>query len=679
MSFNTRSSESVYVGMCEQLGTPTEVRHRREVIKTGEFLWRPIHFMRGLENSIGGSLRDGFMLETSDVDTMYWPPDHKVICDPSQISIYRIPHHTVILMEYEDAPPGSTKLRLLTPSGDPKINSSCIIINGETYILSSLFRARLLDYSKVNVVFARPSIQHGPCAAMSVAGMAFDHAYCFHCNYWPPVALPWIKRCQLNHWPSDCVLSEIVKEGCHVVPISSLPLDPERDSEWRISFSGAEHKLVHSMNHCQFICYGMLKIFLTEVINTDISDPCLCSYFIKTLMFWAIQLHSPIKWKPCNLLSCFWTCFKLLISWVYKGECPNFFIPQNNMFRVKVVGHKRAALFEKLYALYNEGIICLMLSPTIGEYLEKSIHYKYLTPGTEETRIVSDYYIDVCLFMDLNRLLDPYTVNTEEFARVIIALEQLQKTRSTSMQAISVQYFRPKLLRNYCFMSRQKLAIYSNRTLYYLLKIMKLAVKIGCVSEIVYLALYYYSDCHYERSLRCLQKAQERLTPPYTVYFGFKNEKNYKRVMKGRSLIDRMKKSLIYDITLNSGYAYFVELSPEQLTNRVDGAGILYVPPLVMVHMLFFLNHHRMGNEVRSQRSIQDLHTLLLNDDGTHVPEDLRDISWQILGICQQTCGDYVGALNSFQCSRQEYPFNCIKKATVIRILTIFGRLLQKY
>ena len=70
MSFNTRCSESVYVGMCEQLGTPTEVRHRREVMKTGEILWRPIHFMRGLENSIGGSLRDGFRLETSDVDTI---------------------------------------------------------------------------------------------------------------------------------------------------------------------------------------------------------------------------------------------------------------------------------------------------------------------------------------------------------------------------------------------------------------------------------------------------------------------------------------------------------------------------------------------------------------------------------------------------------------------------------
>ena len=495
--------------MCKKVGTPTEVRHRREAMDTGEFLWKPIYIMRGIEIRICGSFRDGFRLETSDVDSMFWPRDHKVICDSSLISIYNygIPQHTVILMECEDVPPGSTKLKLLTPSGDTKINASCIKIKGETYIFSSLFRERFLDYNTSNLVLATPSVQHGPCAAMSISGMAFDNAYCFYCKQWPYVALPWKQRCLLNHWPSDCVLSTIGDEGCHVVPISSLPFDPERDSEWRISFSGAEQKLVHFMNHCQFLCYGMLKIFLTEVINTDINDPCLCSYFIKTLMFWAIQLHSSIKWKPCNLLSCFWTCFKLLISWVYKGECPNFFIPQNNMFMVKVVGHKQAALLEKLYALYNEGIICLLSSPTIGEYLEKSSPVRYLTPGTEETTIVSDYHIDVCLFNDLNMLIDPYAANIEEFAGVIFALEQLQKTRSTSMQAITVQYFRPKLLRNYCFMSRQNIAKSSNRKLYYLLKIMKLAVRIGCVSEIVYLALYYYSDCHYKQSLRCLQKA----------------------------------------------------------------------------------------------------------------------------------------------------------------------------
>ena len=159
------------------------------------------------------------------------------------------------------------------------------------------------------------------------------------------------------------------------------------------------------MNHCQFLCYGMMKIFLKEVINADDNDPCLSSYFIKTDMFWVVHNDRRIEWTPCNLFFCLWNCLKLLLSWVYRGECPNFFIPQNNMFKEKVVGHKQAALFEKLYLLYNKGISCLLLSPTIANYLIKSTLDRTLTPSTEECEISSDFHLDLCLFHEINRLL----------------------------------------------------------------------------------------------------------------------------------------------------------------------------------------------------------------------------------------------------------------------------------
>ena len=120
------------------------------------------------------------------------------------------------------------------------------------------------------------------------------------------------------------------------------------------------------------------------------------------------------------------------------------------------------------------------------------------------------------------------------------------------------------------------------------------------------------------------------------------------RAMAGVSLSDRMRKCLICDISLYKENLYIDELVPEKQANKADGSGFLYIPPLVLLHMLFVLNHNRLGDIVRSKHSLQHLHTLLLYDDGTRVPTILRSISWQILGICQQTCGDYVGALNSF-------------------------------
>ena len=113
--------------------------------------------------------------------------------------------------------------------------------------------------------------------------------------------------------------------------------------------------LVYSLNHYQFLCYGLLKIFLKEVINAENINPCLCSYFMKTLVFWVIQSNSNRQWLSSELLDSFWSCFKLFILWVYKGECPNFFIPENNMFRVKVRGNTQATLFNQLYDLYCKG------------------------------------------------------------------------------------------------------------------------------------------------------------------------------------------------------------------------------------------------------------------------------------------------------------------------------------
>ena len=107
----------------------------------------------------------------------------------------------------------------------------------------------------------------------------------------------------------------------------------------------------------QFLFYLLFKIFLKEVINSNGNESCSCFYFMKTIVFCVIQNDNHMAWVPENLLMCFWTCFKLLISWVNRGESPNFFIPQNNMFRVKVVGQNQVSLFDQLFGLYCKGIL----------------------------------------------------------------------------------------------------------------------------------------------------------------------------------------------------------------------------------------------------------------------------------------------------------------------------------
>ena len=52
--------------------------------------------------------------------------------------------------------------------------------------------------------------------------------------------------------------------------------------------------------------------------------------------------------SPQNLLAGFWVCFKHLLTWVYGGVCPNYFITEN-MFLDKVQGEAQKKLFTQLH------------------------------------------------------------------------------------------------------------------------------------------------------------------------------------------------------------------------------------------------------------------------------------------------------------------------------------------
>ncbi|XP_061190188.1 uncharacterized protein LOC133198050 [Saccostrea echinata] len=663
----SRLSEAVYVGLCHKIGTPTEVRFRREVMETEEVVGKRRSIMMGLQQMTSGSRREGFNLSSSDHDIMYWYSNHKVICDLSHITFYRVPQNTLILMDCDDLPPGFTRLNLMSPSNRGVIRSSCIMINNENYISSTLFRYNILQSLQDSSI-----TPHGPSVTTSdVLGADVDRVICLQSHHWPTHALPWKLRCRHRGWPSEIIVSDISSGGFHVVPIGSTP---ENGEEWRISFSQAEQKLVYSMNHSQFLCYGLFKVFLKEVINFQENEPILCSYFIKTIVFWVIQTNNSLIWTPDSLLNCFWECLKLLIFCVHIGNCPNFFIPQNNMFRLKVTGCVQTSLFHQLYELYCKGIPCLLLSPTLRPYLNKAILNRTLRISTDEGSIISIIELDVSFFRELYTTMDwPFCF--EDFAVCLKQIERVLKDRLTPYQATILQWITSKVLRRTSFFMQS--IIYPNNKcnkVYYKTNkvsgLLKLSCSFGCVSDSLYLAMYFYRTYRYEHSLNCLQRAQDRISLPYIVYNQHVNVDMYRFYVQGACLSRKFRRAKVDTITLEGKYTFIDELVLEQKVSNKNRFGVLFIPPLVMLHMLFILNHHRLRDTVRSQQSLQILQTLLLQDNNVYVPNFLRDISWQILGICQQICGDYVGSQASFQISLQQEPLHKIQEATLLRMNT---------
>lgn len=136
----------------------------------------------------------------------------------------------------------------------------------------------------------------------------------------------WIDRCQQKGWPKRSVIDEIVSNGCHVMPIGSKRESDENELEWRLSFSQAEQKIVYTMNHSRFMCYGVLKIFLKEVICSINQDSLICYYYLKNILFWEIQNNPDSSfWCPQNSLPCFGVCFKRLCRCVLDSNYPIFY------------------------------------------------------------------------------------------------------------------------------------------------------------------------------------------------------------------------------------------------------------------------------------------------------------------------------------------------------------------
>ncbi|XP_078321567.1 cyclic GMP-AMP synthase-like receptor 2 isoform X1 [Crassostrea virginica] len=388
--------ESVFVGLCQIIGTSVQVAIRRETVDISEIVRRQSADNDDFIAMESGSRREGFRLKGSDMDFMLWQNDKKVIWNMSQSEYYYTANKTLILSDSSESPPGFTLLELLTPTTNETIKSACVPMNGRLYIAGSLFRKSMLSHMFPD------STEHGPCESGEILGKEYDLAFCLSCDFWPPTASSWISRC--HSWPDNEVVNSIARSGCHFVPIGNpLGIHGHEHEEWRISFSLAEHKLVRAMNHCQFLTYGLLKIFLKEVIDKQSKETnkLLCSYHMKTVIFWVIQQNAVPLWCPQNLLARFWVCFKLLLKWVYEGACPNFFIPENNLFLSKVHSSAQKKFFLELHGLYEKGLVCLLQSPSIKSYITNVLYNPRLSICTNEDRMISECDHDKELFIQI--------------------------------------------------------------------------------------------------------------------------------------------------------------------------------------------------------------------------------------------------------------------------------------
>ncbi|XP_078337411.1 uncharacterized protein LOC144626673 [Crassostrea virginica] len=659
-------SESVYVGLCLKIGTSQQVAIRRDVWDIIELLEHKAARIDDIVTMISGSRREGFRFKDSDMDIMFWPNNHRVIWDFSQATLYNTLRYTLILCDSSESPPGFRLLWLPLEEAGSNVLSSCVRINGALCISSAMFR------DNTCTMIQQVSTVHGPCSSGIYAdGVEYDYAYCFASEFWPPSDSSWTDRC--HSWPPPHVVDDIMRSGCHFVAIGHK-LGKHADNEWRISFSQAEQKLVYAMNHAQFLTYGLLKYFVKE-FNNGLSEEekLLCSYHMKTTVFWAIQQNAIAHWCPQNLLAGFWVCFKLLLKWVYEGVCPNFFIPENNMFLNKVHGEAQRNLFTQLYGLYEKGIAFLLQSPSISSYIMDVLCNPRLSFNTEERTLITEALLDRDLFYQMYKKDTLHLINLHSCMKLLHMKEQLISSPLTQCQIHMLQKHTATILQKSAFMlhdmytdtsgGNKQMYIADKRSCYML----KLAAKFGFVSDLLYIAMYFYRTFRFREALSVIEMTKVKLAQPGLMYRSHVDPDRYTEAVGGRSWSYKMRHVVACYITLYNHTCYINELTPEQQSSSLNHDHTLDIPPYILLHMLEFLCCRHV-DPMRAQAALDDLQVLVHHDRGVFVPVLNRDISWEILGICQQMTGNHQDALYSYTQSLRQYPLNKIDTATRHRI-----------
>ena len=181
------------------------------------------------------------------------------------------------------------------------------------------------------------------------------------CKVWPTAAAEWKDRPRHYGWPTKQDKEYIETFGYHLVPIGH-PLSTKRSLEWRLSFSIAERTLVWSFNHTQLQCYALMKLLLKEFVKTNCAEKhknVLCSYFIKTFLFWQFETTDPLFWRPTNLSGCAMYLLHEFYICIKSGVLRHYFIPRFNLLDIKLTQDAQNELLYLLGKVREIGIAIL--------------------------------------------------------------------------------------------------------------------------------------------------------------------------------------------------------------------------------------------------------------------------------------------------------------------------------
>ncbi|XP_071173740.1 uncharacterized protein [Mytilus edulis] len=599
-----------------------------------------------------GSFGEGLDLKNSDLDLMHVIKFVEVYEDIKPRLYTGI---TYFSMKTDDVKPGFTTLLLEHTDRQSLFDINiCDEIDGRHYCSSKLFKQRLFKiFSLFNKIDgSQVSTIHGPC--ISNTKDIYDRCYCFHCKTWISTAEQWITRSN-NSWPGYSVKQMILKHGVIFVPIGVKESSKE-DLEWRISFSVGEKLLMNTFTHTQLVCYVLLKILTKDVIaKFSKCEDLLCSYFLKTIIFWISEELPQSVWKAENLIPCFMRCFNRLVYCVEHSVCLHYFIPENNMFENNIEGPAREILLENLYILRSYSWRCILFSDQICQFRVPTINFP-IEPN--EFHVYDFQKIVNSKLLTLANVMAPdFIFRTGSSLLFKRAVRQIFSCEKSSIKYI-VSYYMSICCTPLAEGIKLNTCNSNNKCQYRkytsCLSLLLQNIYHDAVSGWMMLASYFYKTKQYNNALHVIAYAISKCSPEKL--YNNRNMDHNQQQLVNLKLFQRKNITFLLKILLieNMLFLWNSELIPDELKSEACNGIYTYQSP-AYPYFLNFLCHYRLNNVKQCHDCLKDLERLK-NEYYFYAERYQLSMVCNLFGIALQLSGDTQLAQNVFWESALVHP-----------------------
>ena len=610
-----------------------------------------------------GSKAEGLDLPGSDLDFMIDINNlaNLLIIQKLQDAPFSI-HNNVFYMKTENVPPCFVMLRSVNQIPSDMLLEACQSIDNAMHLSSYLLVHGVESYFN-KMPFSGKVAKQGPSIErwtpyMDTSQSGTDSVLSIHCPFWPDSASEWKLRHRRFTWPSPHDIKSIVDFGFHLVPVGH-PHSDRNMMEWRMSFSVAERTLVWSFNHVQIQCYAVLKIILKEFINPHCSpsNRILCSYFIKTFLFWKYEESDTSFWYQKNLRDCIMFLLCGFHECIFDGSLKHYFIPGFNLLSVKLSAEARDEILRILDIVLQSDISvikeCNTLKPIWDEFVNITDPMISHEPALRRQRNLLQ--TDACLISKIVTLQQEMCENGK--SDLVSLLHQLvsrcfQNVQTNGLLKFAIQIILFGLSTKVVGNSYYRVSV-GNKTFYKPCRYLHLNVfGFDISTNRLWYAMIMTMRGDNILSLRVLDNVLSSI-PPIALYCSnpgcVRNETKNWYVdafsSENNPVTERARTAWMFDILIMPSDNEMVPAAIQIELTHCDKMFGVYLSPFVCAYYLMFLNYHALRQYENRDRAFCQLIEAVTNPEQCGV---LRYHSYNIAGHCLLYMGLYEQARDMF-------------------------------